>query len=115
MRVQALSGPGRKLIHSLVLVEGKTAWAKKPSCSKSFGRCMTQLHTRKPSFSKWRWWSRVSAFLTSRRSANNIRGMSILTGQTSAQAPHKLEAKGSPGSWPAPWNWGVSMAPIGPL
>ena len=27
--------------------------------------------------------------------------MSILTGQTSAQAPHKLEAKGSPGSWPA--------------
>ena len=27
----------------------------------------------------------------------------------------KLEAKGSSGSWPAPWNWGVSMAPIGPL
>ena len=40
--------------------------------------------------------------------------MSILTGQTSPHAPHRLDANGSPGSCDTPMNCGVMIAPIGP-
>ena len=42
--------------------------------------------------------SRASAFFTSERRSSSTLGILILTGQTSAQAPHRLEAKGSAGS-----------------
>ena len=40
--------------------------------------------------------------------------MSILTGHTSRQAPHRLEALGSGTALSVPTSCGVTMAPIGP-
>ena len=42
--------------------------------------------------------SRIFAFTASARSSSRIRGMSMFTGQTSAQAPQRLEANGSHGT-----------------
>ena len=51
---------------------------------------------------------------TSARRCRSSSGMSIFTGQTSRQAPHKLDAKGNCAVLPRPISCGVITAPIGP-
>ena len=78
------------------------------------GLIVAQPQKRPKSATKRFCFSRVSVFLTSDRNSNSTLGMSIFTGQTSPQAPHRLDANGSDGSWVTPRNCGVMMAPIGP-
>ena len=75
---------------------------------------ITQAKMRNASLSQRFCPSRASAFFTSERRSSSTCGISIFTGQTSAQAPHRLDANGSVGSCITPRNCGVMMAPIGP-
>src|SRR5205085_2927793 len=98
----ALTGPtfigaGRLRIQ-LPSPAGANAAPIRPAISNIRGCVISQAKARKAHFSIRFWWSRVSAFLTSDRSSSSTLGMSILTGQTSPQAPQRLDANGSPGS-----------------
>ena len=76
---------------------------------------MAQAQRRKPNRSKGKWLARAAFSRWIRlRSFKRMWGISILTGQTSPQAPQREDAKGCSSASSKLYNCGVRMAPMGP-